>query len=312
MKGIAHFSMGVAAAACFPGTAEAGADGNPLYFLLGGVFGLLPDTFDFKFYRFFYRHDVEVTPDPRDPDAGLIADALAQAFAQAHGSGRPVRVKLNTIRHGADLWERYSVRFDVSERAVHVCYGRFVDTGGSPVPGRTPAARPEATARLPCDIKLDYRAETIVDIFDGPLFELRPTCDGRVAPVFIPWHRQWSHSLVLALAAGLLAAAVFGPLAGLVAAGAYALHVVADQLGFMGSNLWFPFQRERKPGLGLVQSAHPAWNLFAVWLSGVIVFWNLYCISPFRVGYFNIVTLCFYALALPAGAYALLRRWARS
>ena len=66
MKGIAHFSLGIAAASCFPAAVQAGAEGNPLYFILGGIFGLLPDTLDFKFYRFIYSHDVEITPDDQD------------------------------------------------------------------------------------------------------------------------------------------------------------------------------------------------------------------------------------------------------
>ena len=61
MKGIAHFTAGVAAASFFPGAVAAAVDGNPLYFVLGGVCGLLPDTLDFKFGRFFYRHQVEIT-----------------------------------------------------------------------------------------------------------------------------------------------------------------------------------------------------------------------------------------------------------
>ena len=65
MKGIAHFSSGIAAASFFPWSVQAAAEGNPLYFILGGIFGLLPDTADFKFYRFFYRHDVNIELDPR-------------------------------------------------------------------------------------------------------------------------------------------------------------------------------------------------------------------------------------------------------
>lgn len=311
MKGIAHFSIGVAAASCFPGAVEAGAAGNPLYFLLGGIFGLLPDTLDFKFYRYLYRHDVEITPDPKRPDAAMIADALANAATLACGTGRPVRVKLNTIRLAADQWQRYDVRFNVTDQSVQVSYGPVVDTGGAAVPGLPAAGQPKAKADMPCPVTLDYRAVTTIDVFDGPVFELRPTGDGRVTPVFIPWHRQWSHSLVLAAGLGLLGAAVRGPLAGLVISTAYALHILVDQFGFMGSALWFPFQRSRKPGLGLMQSARPAWNLAAVWLSCVVIFWCLYSSAPFQAARFNPVTLGFYALLLPAAGFALVRRLLR-
>ena len=66
MKGLTHFMTGVAAASCFPAAVEAGSRGNPLYFILGGVFGILPDTIDFKFLRFFQRRDIEITPDPNE------------------------------------------------------------------------------------------------------------------------------------------------------------------------------------------------------------------------------------------------------
>jgi len=46
---------------------SAPAPPQSLYFLLGGIFGLLPDTLDFKFYRFFIKHDIEVAPDPLKP-----------------------------------------------------------------------------------------------------------------------------------------------------------------------------------------------------------------------------------------------------
>lgn len=312
MKGIAHFSAGVAVASCFPAAVTAGAEGNPLYFVLGGVFGLLPDTLDFKFFCFFYRHDIEVTPDPNNPDARTIADCLAHAVTVAHETGRPVRIKLNTVRLGTDLWQRYKVWFNVADRSVHIVYGPVVNTGGAPVPDRTPAELPTARAVLPCGIKLEYQAVTSVDVFDGPSFELRPTKDGRVIPAFIPWHRQWSHSVIAAVLFGLLAAAVWTPLAGLVASLAYGLHILVDQLGFMGSSLWFPFRRDRTPGLGLMYSAQPAWNLFTVWLSCVIVFWGLYCGTGWDVAWFNLVTLCFYALALPAAACASAGRWLKS
>ena len=48
MKGIAHFISGVAAASFFPWSVQAAVEGNPMYFILGGAFGILPDTLDFK------------------------------------------------------------------------------------------------------------------------------------------------------------------------------------------------------------------------------------------------------------------------
>ena len=312
MKGIAHFSIGVAAAACFPAAVQAGAEGSPLYFILGGIFGLLPDTLDFKFYRFFYPHDIEVTPDPNRPDPQMIANSIALAVGRAHQTDEPVAIKLNTIRRGADLWQRYSVQFNVADQSVDVCYGPLVDTGGSPVTSQTPAEFPTARSDLACRIDLDYQSVTVIDIFDGPLFQMWPTTHGSVVPRFIPWHREWSHSFVIALLFALAGAAIWTPLAGAIIFAAHGLHICADQLGFMGSSLLFPFSRRRMPGSGIMHSAQPLCNLFAVWLSCVVIFWGLYRCTGYRLPHFNLVTLCFYALALPAAALAALRRWVRT
>ena len=62
MKGISHFLAGVAAATFVPGVVESAAQGSYLI-VLGGFFGLLPDTLDFKFARYF-EHHVNIDPDP--------------------------------------------------------------------------------------------------------------------------------------------------------------------------------------------------------------------------------------------------------
>lgn len=312
MKGISHFSIGVALASCFPEAVRAGASGNPLYFVLGGVFGLLPDTLDFKVYRFLYRHHGRVMPDPLDPDPAMIAGAVAKAVNQAWATGEPVRLKLHTIRLGADLWRRYEVMFDGLRRRVGVRIGPAVSTSREAMPGSEPDEPREAFAALACGIRLDYEAVTTVDIFDGPSFLMKRGADGHVTPVFIPWHREWSHSLVLAGVFGLAAAAVGGLTAGLVTAGAYAAHVLADQLGFLGSDLWFPFgARKRTEGLKLIHSDEVFPNLSAVWLSCLVIFWNLYSVLPRPATAFNIITLCVYGAILPLGLYRLVRRFCR-
>ena len=106
MKGFTHFTAGLAAASFFPGAVTAAASGNPLYFILGGAFGILPDTLDFKFYRFFVKHDMEVIPDPNRADPQMIADAVAYAVNRAALTGKPVRIRLNTIPCGADCWRQ--------------------------------------------------------------------------------------------------------------------------------------------------------------------------------------------------------------
>lgn len=307
MKGIAHFAMGIAAASCFPEAVQAGAAGNPLFFILGGMLGLLPDTIDFKFYRFFHRHDVEMIPDPKNPDPKLIAEAVALAVNKAYESLKPVRLKLDTIRLGSDTWQQYEVAFDVPGKRVCVSLGPVVNTSGALV-DPAPARKKTAAAALLCGVKLDYEAVTKVDILDGPSFQMERLDDGRVMPRFMPWHREWSHSVVIGLLFALVGTLVWNWLAGAVIFCAYALHVLVDQFGFMGSNYLFPFRRIRTEGMKLVHSSESLPNLAAVWLSCLLIFWNLYSALSWHMPHFNLARLIFYGAIIPSGAYFALRR----
>jgi len=148
IKGIAHFSTGVAEASFFPWAVQAAADGNLLYFILGGAFGLLPDTLDFKFCRFFYRHHANIELDPFRLNPQDIADAVAGAIGRALSTGRTIRVKLNTLRLGADIWRQYSLTFDSAEKLLRVHIGPIVSTGQVPVPGTEPVLA-DGCAALP-------------------------------------------------------------------------------------------------------------------------------------------------------------------
>ncbi len=323
MKGLTHLVAGVAATSCFPAAVQAGTDGNPLYFVLGAMFGLIPDTLDFKFVRFFSRYDMAVIPDPNRPDPQMIADAVAYAANKASAAGRPIRIKLNAIRLGADRWLRYTVRFDVPSSRVMVECGPVVGTGGMPVEMRAceDDAEPEelpddgpplyATAPLACSISLDYQAVNVVDIFDGPMLRMMPDRHGRVCPEFIPWHRRWSHSFAFGALAAVTVAALFGMLAGLVVFAAVSSHVLLDQLGFMGSSLSFPFKRKRVPGLGLSHSSAPAPNLLTIWLSCVLIFWNLARLSPVADSTPNLPRLLLYGAALPLVGFSVVDRLLR-
>ncbi|NQT91362.1 MAG: metal-dependent hydrolase, partial [Lentisphaerae bacterium] len=305
-----HFMVGVAAASCFPDAVRAGAEGNPMYFILGGLFGLLPDTLDFKFCRFFYRHDIQVVPDPNRPDPQMIADAVAEAVRRAHETRKPVEIKLNTVRMGADEWQQYEVKFDVLKRCVTVTYGPIVDTSSNPL--RRKRSRPgesaKASAPLLCGVRLDYMATTTIDIFEGPMFRVVPLKDGRVTPIFIPWHRQWSHSFVTCLLMGLVGAVILGPVAGLVILTAVLAHVLVDQLGFMGSSLLYPFLPRRNEGLKLVHSSEGLANFGIVWFSALLVFWNLYEQAPRQLVNLSVVRLFLYGGVVPFAIGCFFRR----
>jgi hypothetical protein len=309
MKGVAHFSVGVALASCFQEAVRAGADGNPLYFILGGIFGLLPDTMDFKFYKFLYRYDCEITPDPDNPDPRMISEGLACVINTSFVDRKPLKVKLNTMRLGADLWRQYKVKFDVPGRRVIASIGPVVRTDQS-VAEECPGGVRESSAILVCGIRPEYEVETTVDILDGPSFMMSPTGDGRVSPVFIPWHREWSHSIVIGFMLGLAGAVTWGLLAGTIIFMAYGAHIFLDQLGFLGSNLFFPFrQSSRTGGMKLVHSGDMLPNFSAVWLSCLAMFWNLYRSLPWQLESLNPLKLVFYGAVVPFMLFALFRRF---
>ncbi|MCX7009341.1 MAG: metal-dependent hydrolase, partial [Kiritimatiellaeota bacterium] len=227
MKGIAHFSSGVAAASFFPWSVQAAAEGNPLYFILGGAFGLLPDTVDFKFYRFFYRHHVNIAIDPQHPDPQGMAEAVAGAIGRALAEQRSIRVKMNSLRLGADSWRQYKVRFDATAREVIVHIGPIVSTGQVPVPGTEPKLE-DGRAPLPGPVQMTYDIENKVDIFDGPTVSFEPDGHGGVIQHFLPWHRNWSHSLVMGALFGAVGALIWDWRAAAVIFAGNAVHVLED------------------------------------------------------------------------------------
>jgi len=305
MKGISHFISGVAAASCFPWTVQAASEGNPLYFVLGAVFGLLPDTLDFKFYRFFYRHDIYIAPDPHQPDPQAIANELARAVGMAQEPGRKeVRVKLSTIRKGADYWQQYIVKFDAENQEVLVKFGPVVNTGQVPVPNSEPEGVPVGRARLPCPLVQTYEAVTTVDIFDGPSFAFTPDGEGRSILYFLPWHRTWSHSLCTGVFFGILGGLLWGWKAGVTIPVAFAAHVLEDQLGFMGSNLFWPFTRKRFPGMKKMHATDPLPNFATVWTCLLLIFWNLYRFQPESVYQFGFMHVVVFGAVVPLGLFA--------
>ena len=299
MKGIVHFVAGVSAASCFPFAVEAGANGNPLYFILGGCFGLLPDTIDFKFSKFFYKHDIEIAPDPCDLNADIISGVIASAIKGVYKTGVSVGIKLNTVRLGADLWQRYSVRLDGANRLVEVSFGDVVNTGMQVVECCKGNARRRADNEVDCDIKSDYMAVTTVDIIDGPILRIESLGSRGVVVKFLPWHRAWSHSLVVALPVALLGVLIWDIPAGIVIFAALAAHIVLDQLGFMGCNLFYPFTKQRILGPGLAHSMAALPNLSVVWASFLIIFWNLSRYAEVSWFVMNPLWLLLFGLLLP-------------
>lgn len=273
MKGISHFLAGIAAATFVPGVVESAAQGSYVI-LLGGIFGLLPDTLDFKFARYFDRAE-SVDPDPANLDPQAIADQIAALIDRAAAERREIRAQLHTIKLGPDRWRQYTVRFDSAHNEVGVRIGPVVNTSQMPVGQIDNLPRTTASARVTAPLNYTYDGEINVDIFGGPSFAFVPKANG-VEIQFLPWHRAWSHSLTLAALLGLIIGVVFNSLqAGLVVAVGMAAHIVEDQLGFLGSNLFWPITKERSSGLKLIHSGDAIPNFLAVWLALQVIFFNL-------------------------------------
>jgi membrane-bound metal-dependent hydrolase YbcI (DUF457 family) len=281
MKGIAHFAVGVAVATFFPGIVHAAAQSLAFGPVLGGIAGLLPDTLDFKLLRYLEQPDEVIdlarfdttVPGTGLPDPQPIATRIAAATDRAYESGRQVRLQLHTLRLGSDLWRRWSVEFDAQQRQVHVHLGPAVSTAQVALAGSTPSSATSGSAPFRAPLLVPENEEIVVDIFSGPSLALEPVGDG-VEVIFLPWHRAWTHSLMVALLAGLLGS-LLAPIYGLALALAVLAHILVDQLGFMGSNLLFPLTHRRTRGWGLFHSGDALPNFITVWTSGALILFNL-------------------------------------
>lgn len=254
VKGIAHFASGLCVASFVPGVAEQAAQGS-LLIALGGACAMLPDTLDFRFAKFIERRDADIIPSRDHPNPQALADALAREFALV-APGRPRTVQLHPLRLTAVDWVTYALRFDVDRGDVVVTMDGV-----------------EARAHVG---KLDYQYEGALEVIElgGPSLRLSQGANGYQVE-FLPWHRQWSHSLTLAAVVGAALALLISPTAGLVGGLGYAVHVLEDQLGYLGSNLFWPFTRRRFEGMKLLHSGDAIPNLVTVWLSLTLLLLNL-------------------------------------
>jgi membrane-bound metal-dependent hydrolase YbcI (DUF457 family) len=295
MKGITHFVSGIAAASFIPGVVEQAAAGSLLP-VIGGAFGLLPDTLDFKFARYFERAE-DIDPDPHQPDPQLISDKIAEAIDRAYKREQPVRVRLHTMKLGVDLWRQYAVRFDAERGEIAVRIGPTVNTSQMPYAGSEIEGLGEARAKVEAPMRYTYGEEMKIDIFGGPSFAFKKRKD-QVEIQFLPWHRSWSHSLVLAAFFGLAGGLLVNVTLGLVIFAGMAVHILEDQLGYMGSNLFWPLTENRSGGLRLVHSGDAIPNFVTVWTALVLILSNLDRLSG-KLPFFDPNYFLLLALAAP-------------
>ncbi len=281
MKGISHFITGVAMATFFPEVVRQ-AEVGVLLPMLGGIGGILPDTLDFKFARYWEKFDVEIDPG-LEPDANAIADTLVTAMREAYTTGKDCNLIAHTIRLGPDLWREYTIRFNPEAGEIAVKVGPVVNTGQVPYAGTEPPGAVEAVRKIGVPMVHTYSDTYRVNIFSGPTFRFAREGDKLVVH-FLDWHHRWTHSLLLAMGVGLVLGLLVGWLTGdwnlgrwggIITWLGYSGHVLEDQLGHMGSNLFWPLTHKRIPGPGLIHAADAIPNFLTVWTALVLILFNL-------------------------------------
>ncbi|MHA1870521.1 MAG: metal-dependent hydrolase, partial [Promethearchaeota archaeon] len=317
MKGLTHFWTGVCIATFFPFIVTAAYDPSRLLLTLlipiGGIFGYLPDFLDFKLSRYIEPTNKFITPGYKKLDPWIVAKDLVDSINAAYSSKKPVRVKLQTIKMPNGLWRRYSVRFLMKTHEVEVKIGPLITTGLEVLEGTEPQEEKIAIMKYKPRLYYSYESVTNVDIWDGPTFQFRREGDTVYAD-FIQWHRRWSHSLTLGLLMGFLiagAAAILYKIQnvtlsdldiliilGVVTGGMWG-HVIVDQLGWLGSNLFWPITGKRKRGLGLTRSMDPFANFITIYILTMLIFWNLNRFAPEPVFLWTNFEFFVYFMILP-------------
>ena len=293
MKGFTHFISGIAVASFFPQAIHMSSQEQSFILCLGGIFGILPDTLDFKFAKYFHKSDFEVKPDPNNLDAREIAQGVANAIEKANKEGRGT-VQLHTMQLGSNLWRPYDLWFDSKTSEVCVEIKELVDTGQIPFHGTGLEDKEKASARVKvsCEFFQQFDKKSNISIMTGPCFEFIKREDGKIEIVFLPWHRTWSHSLTLAFVTAIVVGIITyltvpeGPNPELYSIPRWALypmiiafgsmvHIFEDSTGFMGNNLFWPITKDRTNGLGFMSAAEAIPNFFFVWTSLICILYNL-------------------------------------
>ncbi len=316
MKGLTHFISGVAAATFIPEAVRMSAAGrmdiagasSSFILVLAGLYGIMPDTLDFKVGQFFDRVDITVDPDPLDPDPREMAEKFVQAVKMAGEKGGTVKIQYMPIQLGANRWRQYLILF--KEKEVSVQINEEVSTSQIPFPGTAPPAwKRSATLPLPYSIKpvsldTDWLNRLVrklrkiikrgkekekttvkpstIDILSGTTFGLKKESDGKLYFDWLPWHRTWSHSYIL----GLMLSAPWGIgawlagierwwLYGAVPFLGFAVHITQDMTGHIGGSLLWPFLKPRTEGFEMFSASDPRTNFSVIYAAFILIIFNL-------------------------------------
>lgn len=312
MKGLTHFVVGAAVASCFPQAVELTIMHQSLILALGGVFGILPDTLDFKCAMFIEENDYVIDPatkeflrDPRDMnsiDPQKVAAKMAQAIDEAWDTGREIRLQLHTVQVAGDLYRHYEAFYDTGKNEVVVTIGPIVTMSQTPIEvrGLEYKGEPVGRAKTKCNILQTQNRPSRIDIFNGPSFGYMRKGEEGVEVIFLPWHRQWSHSPILGVIFGTLGWIFLGKIYGLVIGLGFISHILFDLTGFMGANLFWPIKQQRTTGGQFLKASNPIANFLAVAFSGILVLWNLNRFSPKPTFHLHAWPYFGYFLLLPA------------
>jgi hypothetical protein len=266
MKALSHFLQGIAWASCWPGALQSARDNNPVPLLLGATCALLPDTLDHWISRYLQRPDIHIVPPPEAPAPLPIAEALVLAVSQSHETGQSLQLVCYPIPVGPGQWIPYTLQFNRTARHLSV-------TLAGSRPGH-------ATLSTPASLATDPSA-TVCVCTRPVVLQTERLAKGRVLITVMPWEQGWTHSLVLALALGALAAGLWGWPAGAIASGAIAWHGFTGQWGFTGSALFWPFTRRRLPGFQWILPRHQSRSDAALlWLAFLLIAGNLLRAAP--------------------------------
>jgi len=214
------------------------------------------------------------------PHPKYIADLVAEAINKAYEKGE-VRVKFHNIRLPGDVYRRYVVNIPPNSNYVEAYIGPVVGLGGNLVTKDLPPShRFSAKSFFTGRVSKTYPFPVVVSGFSGPSVAYRKTGD-MVEEVFIPWHRGFSHSFTCGVLIGLIVAGLFSLIGyahaialGLATMIGQWMHVIEDQLGYMGSVLLPPFTKRRIRGLMLGRAGSGWLNFATMYLMFVLMAWN--------------------------------------
>jgi len=290
MKGLTHFMTGVALSSFLtPAVTMAastrlgegtGAESS-FILLLGGLYGIMPDTMDFKMGQFFAAAEVEVDCDPSNPDPKKMARQIGEAMDQVAETGEYRKVQLYPMQLASNLWRQYMIKFDGETNEVIVVMNEIVSTSQVPYPGTEPKENRVGRYKLKGKLLETHGRPSMVDIMSGPQFGFRKEGE-HVVVEFLPWHRTWSHSYVLGAMLALIPLIIaymaglhHWYLYGLAAFLGFAGHLTEDLTGHMGGSLIWPIKAKRYDGFCMFRASNPHANFSVDFASVVIILHNL-------------------------------------